>query len=328
MNDEMVSSSTSPPAAVTSSLSSTAPPPTFFGSPTYLTVSSQLHLEAPTHSLSRVYTLSPTFRAEPSATSRHLAEFYMLECEMAFVESVGELMDMTEIAMKGALEGLCAGRGGQREERCRRELCVVKKSLRDEDGNLLDRSTSGLDVTPEFLNRPFARLSYTSAIEILQSQHAEMPFVHPPVWGGGLQSEHEKYLAQREGGPVFVFDYPRSLKPFYMRANDNDEVIPSHLNSITEDRSTVACFDLLIPGIGELIGGSLREEREAVLLDSIDRCGLDRGGYDWYVDLRRYGGVKHGGWGMGWERFVCWVTGVGNVRDVVAFPRWKGHCRY
>ncbi len=247
---------------------------------------------------------------------------------MAFVESVGELMDMTELAMKGALEGLCAGRGGERGDRCRRELIVVKKSLRDEDGNLLDRSTRGLDVTPEFLDRPFGRLSYTAAIEILQTHHAEAPFVHPPVWGAGLQSEHEKYLAQSEGGPVFVHDYPRALKPFYMRQNNDDEVIAWTMPSMTEERTTVACFDLLIPGIGELIGGSLREERESVLLESIHRCGLDRKSYDWYVDLRRYGGVKHGGWGMGWERFVCWVTGVGNVRDVTAFPRWKGHCRY
>jgi asparaginyl-tRNA synthetase len=289
----------------------------FFPSPAYLTVSSQLHLEAPTHALSRTYTLSPTFRAEPSATSRHLAEFYMLEAELAFVETLDDLMDTLETAIKDVL-------GGRRMTRARRDQEVIAKSLiedkaetpANEETDLIEQSDMFGRISG---NEPFGRVTYTEAVEILKKKHAQTPFDFPPTWGAGLQSEHEKYLAgQVYRRPVFVTDYPRDLKPFYMRLNPKD-----HL-----DRETVACFDLLVPGIGELAGGSLREERLDRLIESIDKANMKREDYEWYLDLRRYGSVKHGGWGMGFDRFMCWLTGIGNVRDVVAFPRWKGHCKY
>jgi asparaginyl-tRNA synthetase len=299
----------------------------FFPSPAYLTVSSQLHLEAPTHALSRTYTLSPTFRAEPSATSRHLAEFYMLEAEVAFVKSLDTLMDTVENGIKTVLRGTLVG-NTLRGNRARQDLAVIRKSLAEETAESSGSSAGATSLEAgrqeelaTFVDKPFVRITYTQAIERLQKRHAEDPFVFEPTWGAGLQSEHEKYLAgQVYGGPVFVTDYPRALKPFYMRVNDADAELA--------DRQTVACFDLLAPGIGELAGGSLREERLGHLIESIDRAGMKREDYEWYLDLRRYGTVEHGGWGMGFERFICWITGVGNVRDVVAFPRWKGHCRY
>jgi len=326
------------PSATTISNDPSKPPTQpFFPTPVYLTVSSQLHLEAPTHSLARTYTLSPTFRAEPSATSRHLAEFYMLEAEVAFVETLPELLSTVEQGIKAAVSPMVedatsdvpGNRLGDRGARNRADLKTIRRSLRDETGEVLDKSFAGLDITREFLDRPFGQMSYTEAIEVLQERHQSQPFVHPPIWGAGLQSEHEKYLAGSvERGPLFVYDYPVALKPFYMRLNDESASLPLAMARNTDDLSTVSCFDLLVPDIGELVGGSIREERFDHLEKAIDRAGLDKEAYDWYLDLRRFGSVKHGGWGMGWERFVCWVTGVGNVRDVVAFPRWKGHCRY
>lgn len=314
---------TTDPIEPSSKPASTQKPDPFFPSPAYLTVSSQLHLEAPTHALSRTYTLSPTFRAEPSATSRHLAEFYMLEAEVAFVETLDDLMNTVEQGIKDVLSGMLAA-SSRRAARARQDLEVIGKSLMedkaeastsDETHNPAERMT----MLESFTDKPFARITYTQAVEILARRHAETPFDFAPTWGAGLQSEHEKYLAgQVYGGPVFVTDYPRDLKPFYMR-----------LNGVERDgKQTVACFDLLTPGIGELAGGSLREERLAQLIESIDKAQMKREDYEWYLDLRRYGSVKHGGWGMGFDRFMCWLTGIGNVRDVVAFPRWKGHCKY
>ncbi|KAJ9097554.1 hypothetical protein QFC19_006728 [Naganishia cerealis] len=307
--------------------------PTFFPNPAYLTVSSQLHLEAPTHALSRTYTLSPTFRAEPSATSRHLAEFYMLEAEVAFVENLDQLMSTVEGGIRRVLRGLVRSES-RRGARARDDLRIIESSLkqdREEKRLKDDISNTPLPVAVEeidpidrlrqFVDTAFTRISYTDAVTILQEQHVIRPFEHAPEWGTSLQTEHEKYLAgEKFGAPVFVTDYPQSLKPFYMRLNDE--------SSSTTPAPTVACFDLLVPGIGELVGGSLREERLLHLERAIEHAGLERESYDWYMDFRRYGSVKHGGWGMGWERFVCWVTGVGNIRDVVAFPRWKGNCRY
>jgi asparaginyl-tRNA synthetase len=290
----------------------------FFPSPAYLTVSSQLNLEAPTHALSRAYTLSPSFRAEPSATSRHLAEFYMLEAEVAFVEELGTLMDTVEEGVKRVIGNVLQGTG-KRSERARSDLSAIAKSL-EEDKEELDGGIAAdrMEAFTSLLAKPFARVSYTEAVETLAKRHANVPFEFEPIWGASLQSEHEKYLAAEVyAGPVFVTDYPKQLKPFYMRQNQTEP-----------GRETVACFDLLAPGIGELAGGSLREERLAHLVRAIDEAGMSRPAYEWYLDLRRYGTVKHGGWGMGFERFICWVTGVPNVRDVVAFPRWKGHCRY
>lgn len=303
------------------------PVPAFFSSPAYLTVSSQLHLEAPTHAVSRTYTLSPTFRAEPSATSRHLAEFYMLEAEVAFVETLDQLMSTVEDGIRTVVEGLVVD-GRRRSAKAREDLRVIEHSLkqdREEKQSKHDASAASA-VDPisrlrQMMDRPFIRISYTEAIAILKQQHSAEPFEHTPEWGASLQTEHEKYLAgEKFGAPVFVTDYPQALKPFYMRLNDD--------TSATTPSPTVACFDLLVPGIGELVGGSLREERLTHLEHAISHAGLDKQAYDWYLDLRRYGSVKHGGWGMGWERFVCWVTGVGNIRDVVAFPRWKGNCKY
>ncbi|KAJ9107327.1 hypothetical protein QFC21_000777 [Naganishia friedmannii] len=307
--------------------------PAFFPNPAYLTVSSQLHLEAPTHAVSRTYTLSPTFRAEPSATSRHLAEFYMLEAEVAFVETLDELMSTVEDGIRRVLNGLVRGEK-RRAARARDDLRIVESSLRqDHEEKRLKEAPLNLpsplgveeadpiDRLRQFADKSFVRITYTEAVAILQQQHAVQPFEYGPEWGASLQTEHEKYLAgEKFGAPVFVTDYPRSLKPFYMRLNDE--------SGSTTPSPTVACFDLLVPGIGELVGGSLREERLPYLERAIEHAGLEKESYDWYLDLRRYGSVKHGGWGMGWERFVCWVTGVGNIRDVVAFPRWKGNCRY
>lgn len=318
--DPLPSTSASTP---TSSPSCPPSPPSepFFPTPTYLTVSSQLHLEPATHSLSRTYTLSPSFRAEPSATSRHLAEFYMLEAEVAFVEELEGLMGTVEEGIKGVLRGVLRGSvGGGRAERAREDLGVIGKSLM-EDGELVtvEQRMSALD---QMIDKPVPRITYTKAIEILQTRHSQQPFEYPPTWGSGLQSEHEKYIASEIAqGLVFITDYPQTLKPFYMRLNPPSSSHPT-------PSPTVACFDLLAPGIGELAGGSLREERLPHLEAAMTNLRMDLAAYEWYLDLRRYGSVKHGGWGMGFERFVCWVTGVGNVRDVVAYPRWKGHCKY
>jgi asparaginyl-tRNA synthetase len=261
----------------------------------------------------------------------------MLEAEVAFVDTLPELLSTVEQGIKAAVAPLVVDEASNvsgsglvdRGARNRSDLVTIRRNLRDEAGEVLDKSFAGLDITRDFLDRPFGQMSYTDAIELLQQRHQSHPFVHPPIWGAGLQSEHEKYLAGSvERGPLFVHDYPVALKPFYMRLNDQMAALPPSMARNTDDHSTVACFDLLVPDIGELVGGSLREERFDNLERAIDRHGLDKQAYDWYLDLRRFGSVKHGGWGMGWERFVCWVTGVGNVRDVVAFPRWKGHCRY
>jgi asparaginyl-tRNA synthetase len=251
----------------------------------------------------------------------------MLEAEVAFVKSLDTLMDTVENGIKTVLRGILVG-NTLRGNRARQDLAVIRKSLAEETAESSGSSAGATSLEAgrqeelaTFVDKPFVRITYTQAIERLQKRHAEDPFVFEPTWGAGLQSEHEKYLAgQVYGGPVFVTDYPRALKPFYMRVNDADAELA--------DRQTVACFDLLAPGIGELAGGSLREERLGHLIESIDRAGMKREDYEWYLDLRRYGTVEHGGWGMGFERFICWITGVGNVRDVVAFPRWKGHCRY
>lgn len=254
----------------------------FFAHSAYLTVSAQLHLEAVASGFARVFTLSPTFRAEPSQTSRHLAEFWMLEAEISFVEDVESVMGVVEHSIKSAVSGL-------------------------EEG-LVKSDALGVE-------REWPRITYTDAIETLKERHTVSPFQYIPEWGASLQSEHERYLADEVyNGPLFVTDYPTSIKPFYMRAND--------------DGRTVACFDLLVPGIGELAGGSLREERLDILEHNMVQAGLDRSTYDWYLDLRRYGSVPHGGFGVGYERLLSVISGVSNLRDVVLFPRWAGRCNF
>jgi asparaginyl-tRNA synthetase len=290
----------------------------------------------------------------------------MLEAEVAFTRTLDELLDVVEDGIRAVLKRLMWEQG-VRAERNRSDLEVIAghQSEGDGEGHLgeirgssasdtnTDGSTgSGTDFEirgerPPLVhilnaaNRPFERIPYTDAVTLLCSAHEEeQSFVHTPTWGEGLSTEHEKWLASHFAGPVFVTHYPRDLKPFYMLPSDADPsydqptpptppTSPALEGTETKpDTDTVACFDLLFPGIGEMAGGSLREYRTDQLERAMEAAGLDKEAYAWYLDLRRFGSVPHGGWGMGWERWVCWVTGVGNVRDVVPFPRWKGHCKY
>lgn len=256
----------------------------FFSKPSYLTVSSQLHLEALATAISRVYTLSPCFRAERSQTSRHLAEFWMLEAEWAFTQNVEDICRVVEEAIKGIIKA------GNEDMAAR--------------STLLDAFCS---------DKPWTRISYADAITELEKSDISSgkKFAFRPAWGKALQSEHERWLADElVGGPVFVTDYPAPLKPFYMRLND--------------DGRTVACFDLLIPRVGELVGGSLREERRGHLEQALDAHGLSKEEYWWYLDLRKYGGAPHGGFGLGFERLIGWLSGIENVRECIPMPRWAG----
>ena len=267
---------------------SSLPPTDFFDRTAYLTVSSQLHLEAFAHAIPRVYTLSPCFRAERSQTNRHLSEFWMLEAEWAFIDRVGDVCDIVEDAVKHILNhpGLVRDL----------ELLWSNVDAERKQGVLQARGAA-----------PWARMSYTEAVKELEKVKPKFEF--DPAWGKPLQSEHERWLADEVAkGPVFVTDYPSSLKPFYMRTND--------------DGKTVACFDLLMPSLGELVGGSLREERVGLLDGAIEHHGLDRRDYSWYRDLRLYGGAPHGGFGLGFERLVGWMTGIENIRECIPFPRW------
>ncbi|KAF9225764.1 asparaginyl-tRNA synthetase [Gyrodon lividus] len=269
----------------------------FFTKPAYLTVSSQLHLEVIASSLARVYTLSPCFRAERSQTNRHLAEFWMLEAEWAWTRGVSDVCGLVEACVRDAL-------GAGRDERA-----LLTKGITGHEQRL-----RSLEVAAS--SEPWARMTYTEAIAELEKYHTSSevrarPFTFAPKWGHGLQSEHEKWLSEvLVKGPVFVTDYPSVLKPFYMRMND--------------DERTVACFDLLVPYVGELVGGSLREERLEALQKRMAVHRLDPEGeeYGWYVDLRRFGSAPHGGFGMGFERLVSWLSGIENVRECIAMPRW------
>ena len=293
-----------------------SPPSEFFSRPAFLTVSHQLHLEALATAISRVYTLSPCFRAEPSLTSRHLAEFWMLEAEWAFPNSNGvlDVCDFTESLLRDSLSNVIQSEIVESLWK----TCDVKKRLSIENAILNKKNA-------------WTRMTYTEAIQELEkisSSSSSLPpppkFEHTPKWGHTLQSEHERWLAESLiGGPVFIINYPTSLKPFYMRSNDDDK--------------TVACFDLLVPHVGELIGGSVREERPRVLeekmrkaglLSTDDRQGSNGGGiiseYQFYLDLRKFGGAPHAGFGMGFERLVGWIGGVDNIRECIPMPRWAG----
>ena len=266
----------------------------FFGKSTYLTVSGQLEGETFATALGNIYTFGPTFRAENSHTSRHASEFWMVEPEMAFCDLQGD-MDLAEAFVKGVIKEVM--------ETCAADLELfygfVDKELRER---------------LEFVvTRPFKRLSYTEAVEILLA--CGKKFEHPVGWGVNLQSEHERYLTEEHFKcPVTLYNYPKTLKPFYMRAN--------------EDGKTVAAMDVLVPGIGEIVGGSQREERLDVLLDNLRAHGVSEKDYWWYVDLRRYGTVPHAGFGLGFERLLMFVTGMGNIRDVIPFPRVPGHAEF
>lgn len=299
----------------------------FFRSPKYLTVSSQLHLEALAQSLGNVWTLSPTFRAEKSDTSRHLSEFQMLEAEMSFVSDMDEVMSLVQKMLKELAAGLKNLRAANELVDNRLDCKEPAEKLAFEDlveAQELQRRWRGL-----LAEKTWPRLTYTEAIELLQP--VAEAFEHKPVWGSGLQSEHEKYLAEKVGYdeaadaylPIFITQYPREIKAFYM------------LQSATSPAqgATVDCFDLLVPSLGELAGGSMREHRLAELEDNMRLHGLEvpkrkasASSMDWYLDLRRWGSPPHGGFGLGFDRLLSYLTGVPNVRDVVPFPRHFERC--
>ena len=259
----------------------------FFGQPTYLTVSGQLEAEIFALALSDVYTFGPTFRAENSNTSRHLAEFWMVEPEVAFCDLDG-LAELAEDFLKYVFS--------QALEQCPDDMAFFNRWY----------DNSAIETLEGIINSSFERMTYTEAVKLLESSGENFEF--PVSWGLDLQSEHERYITEkRVGRPVVVTDYPRDIKAFYMRLNDDGE--------------TVRAMDVLVPRIGEIIGGSQREEREDVLLERMKQSGLDAENYWWYLDLRRYGTVPHAGFGLGFERTVQFATGMQNIRDIIPFPR-------
>jgi asparaginyl-tRNA synthetase len=266
----------------------------FFGRETFLTVSGQLNVESYCLALSKVYTFGPTFRAENSNTSRHLAEFWMVEPEIAFA-GIDEDANLAEALLKHIFKAVLAERPDDMaffDERIERGVIAKLQGIVDSE---------------------FVRMDYTEAIATLERSKEKFEF--PVKWGIDLQSEHERYLTERHARkPVIVMNYPKGIKAFYMRAND--------------DGRTVAAMDVLAPGIGEIIGGSQREERLEVLDRRMAEAGLDREHYGWYRDLRRYGTVPHAGFGLGFERTVAYVTGLTNVRDAIPFPRTPGNAKY
>jgi asparaginyl-tRNA synthetase len=266
----------------------------FFGKPSYLTVSGQLAAETFACALSNVYTFGPTFRAENSNTSRHASEFWMIEPEMAFCDLCGD-MDLAEAFVKYLIQDTL--------DQSAEEMAFFDAFV---DKGLLERLRW-------ILERPFERVAYTQAVDILlqSGQRFEYPVQH----GLNLQSEHERFLTESHfKGPITVYDYPKAIKPFYMRAND--------------DGQTVAAMDVLVPGIGEIVGGSQREERLEVLESQLRAHDLSLEDYSWYLDLRRYGSVPHSGFGMGFERMLMFLTGVTNIRDVIPFARTPGHASF
>jgi asparaginyl-tRNA synthetase len=266
----------------------------FFGSPTYLTVSGQLNGEIYACALSDVYTFGPTFRAENSNTSRHLAEFWMIEPEMAFAD-LTDNMNCAESYLKYLFRYLL--------DHCEEDMQFFDKQI---SNGLLERLQQIIEI-------PFQRTTYTEAIAILEK--ANKPFEYPVKWGLDLQSEHERYLAEEFfKKPVILTNYPAAIKAFYMRAN--------------EDGKTVAAMDVLVPKIGEIIGGSQREERLDLLEAKIMKMGLHLEDYWWYLELRKYGTVPHAGFGAGFERLVQFATGMENIRDVIPFPRYPGSAAF
>lgn len=259
----------------------------FFGKETNLTVSGQLEAEAFALAFRNVYTFGPTFRAENSNTARHASEFWMIEPEIAFADLQDD-MDLAEAMVKYIITYTL--------EHAPEEMNFFNQFI---DKGLLER----LD---HIVNSSFERVTYTEAVEILQKSGKE--FQYPVEWGLELQTEHERYLTEEVyKKPIFVTDYPKDCKAFYMRLND--------------DGKTVAACDMLVPGVGEIIGGSQREERLDVLKARMKELGISENGYEWYLDLRRYGGVKHAGYGLGFERMIMYLTGMSNIRDVLPFPR-------
>ena len=266
----------------------------FFGKPTFLTVSGQLEAEIFALALSDVYTFGPTFRAENSNTSRHLAEFWMVEPEVAFCDLDG-LAELSEEFLKYVFTYVL--------DHCQDDMGFFNQWF----------DKTAISTLEGIVTSDFERLTYTEAVGILERSGESFEF--PVIWGSDLQSEHERYLAETKvGKPVIVTDYPKEIKAFYMRLN--------------EDGKTARALDVLVPRIGEIIGGSQREERRDVLLDRMRQFGLDEKNYWWYLDLRRYGTVPHAGFGLGFERTVQFVTGVANIRDVIPFPRTPNNAEF
>ncbi|KAM3934771.1 asparaginyl-tRNA synthetase [Leptodactylus fuscus] len=266
----------------------------FFGVPAFLTVSGQLHLEVMSGGFNKVFTFGPTFRAENSQSRRHLAEFYMVEAEVSFTESLEDIMQIMENLFKDTTTAILS--------KCPEDMNLFFKFVSPGQQGRLER----------MIKNTFIVMSYTEALEILKK--AATSFQYKTEWGCDLQTEHEKYLVRHCGDvPVFVINYPYDLKPFYARDNEDGP------------QRTVAAVDLLIPGIGELFGGSLREERLHILQSRLDTLGLTDT-YQWYLDLRRFGSVPHGGFGMGFERYLQCILGVDNIKDVIPFPRFPYSC--
>ncbi len=266
----------------------------FFGRAASLTVSGQLNVETYCMAFRNVYTFGPTFRAENSNTARHAAEFWMIEPEIAFAD-LADNMNLAEEMMKFIIQYAL--------DNAPEEMAFfnnfVDKTLFDRLGNILSSK--------------FAHITYTEAVELLEKEEVE--FEYPVHWGIDLQTEHERHLTEKIfKKPVFVSDYPKGIKAFYMRLND--------------DNKTVAAMDLLVPGVGEIIGGSQREERLEILQNRMQESGLNAEDYGWYLDLRRYGGVKHAGYGLGFERVIMYLTGMSNIRDVISFPRTANSCEF
>ncbi len=266
----------------------------FFCKPASLTVSGQLEAECMAMAFGKVYTFGPTFRAEKSNTARHAAEFWMIEPEIAFADLQDDMELATEM-IKYVISYVL--------ETCPQDMQFFNNFY---DKGLIERLT-------DLVNADFGKITYTEAIEILE-KHKDQ-FSYPVYWGCDLQTEHERFLTEQVfKKPLFVIDYPKEIKAFYMRLND--------------DGKTVAAMDLLVPGIGEIIGGSQREERMDVLTARMQELGLQEEDYSWYLDLRRYGGTKHAGYGLGFERLIMYITGISNIRDAIPFPRTTGSAEY
>ena len=284
----------------------------FFGKSTNLTVSGQLEAELAALALSQVYTFGPTFRAENSNTSRHLAEFWMIEPEVAFAD-LNDNMDLAEGLLKYCI--------GQVIEHCAEDLEFLESRLLDEEKQKPQNERSEMSLREKLqfcLNNDFQRLTYTEAIDILKNStpNKKGKFNYPiEAWGADLQSEHERYLVEKHfGKPVILTDYPKAIKAFYMRVND--------------DNNTVRAMDILFPGIGEIVGGSQREERLDVLMARMEEMHIPLEEMEWFLDTRRFGTCPHAGFGLGFERLVQFVTGMSNIRDVIPFPRFPGSAEF
>ncbi len=266
----------------------------FFCEPSMLCVTGQLEAELLAMGLGKVYTFGPTFRAENSNTSRHLSEFWMVEPEVAFA-NLEDNMDLAQDLIRYVVRD------------------VLENASDDLDACIQKSQVNSREYLQLALDKPFVKVSYTEAVNILLN--SGKVFEYPVAWGCDLKSEHERFLCEQYfQSPTIVFDYPEELKAFYMYLND--------------DGKTVKAMDILMPGIGEVVGGSQREDREHILLDRMQKKEIDAQHMDWYLNTRRFGGVPHAGFGLGLERLILWMTGLGNVRDVIPFPRTPGHCKF